>query len=209
MTPTEQPKATDERQTAVAQELPPSDLPRTAPLYPPEGTKGTVEARREEVPPAAPPVPPRGPTAEQQRQTPSAGRWALGIALVVLGGLSWYLYGFVVAAFGFRLSEGQDFFTTLVAVVVAMLVAAVPALTCMASGWLLRSWWGLIATAVVYIAVSALLWVLAIGGGPGGMAFWTIEFALYVVVPAVVISAIGTNIGMYNARHGGQRPRVA
>lgn len=133
----------------------------------------------------------------------------MGIALVVLGGLSWYLYGFVVAAFGFRLSEGQDFFTTLVAVVVAMLVAAVPALTCMASGWLLRSWWGLIATAVVYIAVSALLWVLAIGGGPGGMAFWTIEFALYVVVPAVVMSAIGTNIGMYNARHGGQRPRVA
>ncbi len=126
-----------------------------------------------------------------EEQGPTRGRWLLGLGLAVLGGLSWWVYGFAVNAIGFSVS-GRDIGTILL----ATLVAAVPAVTCLVAGWLLRSWTGLFAATGVYVVVSAFMWVLAIGGGPGGMTFLTGEFALYVVLPGVVLSAIGTLIGM-------------
>ncbi len=63
---------------------------------------------------------------------------------------------------------------------------------------------GLLASAVVYVAVSALIWVLAVKAGslPVEVALYVAlyEFALFVMLPAVVMSAIGTAIGMYKAR---------
>ena len=114
-------------------------------------------------------------------------RWALAIGLTVLGGLSWFPIGFGVAASGSN-------------ILLQMLVGAIPALTCLAAGWLLRSWVGLVVAAVVYIAVSAVAWVLFVGGGPSGMAFWTTEFAVAAVLPGVVMSAVGAAIGMYRVR---------
>ena len=114
----------------------------------------------------------------------SLGRWALSLGLVFLGGISWYLFGWGLVA-------GPD--------IIAMLAAVPPALTCLAAGWLLRSRRGLVAALVVYIATAALLWVLAVGGGPAGMAFLSATFALYVVLPAIVFATIGTAIGMYRA----------
>lgn len=138
-----------------------------------------------EPPPAQAPTPPQGGTVVHRQRMPSGGRWVLSLGLTVLGGISWFLFGWGVA-WGSPL--------------VAVVSAAVPALTCLVAGWLLRSWWGLVAAVVVYVAVSALMWVLIGGGGPGGMAFLTIGFALYVVLAGVVMAAIGTAIGMYRAR---------
>ncbi len=118
-------------------------------------------------------------TWEERR--PTARQWLLGLGLTVLGGLAWFIAGFGVAGGG----------------VLAVLVAIVPALTCLAAGWLLGSWWGFIASAAVYVVASAGMWVLAVGGGPAGMAFLTVGFILYVVVPGVVLAAIGTALGMY------------
>jgi hypothetical protein len=101
--------------------------------------------------------------------------------------LAWWIYGFVLGAVGFSLSGGRDVFSILV----STLVAAVPALTCLVAGWLLRSWSGMIVAALVYVAASALMWMLAAVGD-----LVTAEFALYVVLPAVVLSAIGTFIGI-------------
>ncbi|MGE5333777.1 MAG: hypothetical protein ACM3N4_03680, partial [Nitrososphaerota archaeon] len=80
-----------------------------------------------------------------------------------------------------------------------ILVGAVPALACLAAGWLLRSWWGLAATVIVYLAASALLWFFAIVG-VGDVQAWLVAFPLYAVLPAVVMSAIGTAIGIARAR---------
>jgi hypothetical protein len=125
-------------------------------------------------------------TAWEER-APTRGQWLLSLGLSVVGGLAWFIAGFGVAAGG----------------LVAVLFGILPALTCLVAGWLLRSWWGLVATAVVYIAVSAVMWVLAVGGGPDGMAFLTVTFALYVVLPGVALSAIGTAIGRDTARRAG------
>lgn len=187
MTPDLHTRETNERQSAVGQEMPPSDLPRTAPLIPSTDRKDTIEAQQVTPPPTTPPpAPPRGPTAERLRQTPSAGRWAWAIALAILGGLSWFVFGWGLVAAGSNIFFG-------------ILVGAVPALTCLAAGWLLRSWWGLAATVIVYLAVSALLWVFAIVGA-GDVQAWLVAFPLYAVLPAVVMSAIGTAIGMARAR---------
>ncbi len=105
--------------------------------------------------------------------------------MTVLGALSWFFFIWGVAS-------GNT--------LIAILSAAVPAVTCLVAGWLLRSWWGLVAAALVYTVVSAPLWTLFGGGGPAGMSFLTFAFALCIVLPAVVMAAIGTAIGMYRAR---------
>lgn len=121
---------------------------------------------------------------------PSGGRWALSLSLPVLGGLSWFLFGWGVA-WGNAL--------------IATLAAIVPAVTCLVAAWLLRLWWGLAAVAVVYVAVSALMWGLAIVG-VGDVQAWITSFPLYVVLPGVVMAAIGTFIGRYRFGRGRQRP---
>ena len=84
-------------------------------------------------------------------------------------------------------------FGLIVGVVAA--AAALPAVMCLVAGWLLRSWWGLVASAVVYVAASAYMWFAFVTNFP-----LPVEFVWYVVLPAVVMSAIGTAIGKYRAR---------
>lgn len=140
---------------------------------------------------ATPPVPPRYPPTAPPRRGPSAGRWALGLGLVIAGGLSWFIVGFGLVFAGSNVALG-------------VAVGALPALTCLAAGWLLRSWTGAVVTEVVYLAVSALMWVLAIVGA-GDTQAWTVAFPLYAALPAVVLGAIGTAIGTALAGHRGER----
>lgn len=165
----------------------------------------TIEARQEEQPLAAPPVPPpafapiapRVVIATSQHEVSPAERWRIGLGLgsAAIGGLSWIF-------FGYGIRNGN---------LLLFVLALLPALWCLAAGWLLRSWWGFVLAPVVYAGVTFLT---SIGfGGLGGIdwAFWTRGFALYIVLPAVVMSAIGTSIGMYRARRGGQQhtPQIA
>jgi hypothetical protein len=50
-------------------------------------------------------------------------------------------------------------------------------------------------TEAVYLAVSALMWMWAIVGA-GDVQAWTVGFPLYAALPAVVLGAIGSAIGM-------------
>lgn len=128
---------------------------------------------------------------QSEERGPTGGQWFLALGLTLLGGLSWFI-------FGWGLVGGLS--------LIAVLAAVLPAVTCLVAGWLLRSWWGAAAAAGVYVVVSALLWFLAIVG-MGDVQAWTVGFPLYVVLPAVVMAAIGTAIGMYgDARRAGQRP---
>ena len=47
----------------------------------------------------------------------------------------------------------------------------------------------------MYLAVSALMWVLFIVGVDDTQA-WAVAFPLYAALPAVVLGAVGTAIGM-------------
>jgi len=199
MTPQVHPNETSEvigagdSQPVVAQEMPPVAEPGGA-ASDTGMTPATQAVTPEWVPSASPPTPTRYPPAAPPRRGPSAGRWAWSIGLVVIGGLAWWIYGFVLGAVGFSLSGGRDVFSILV----STLVAAVPALTCLVAGWLVRSWSGMIVAALVYVAASVLMWMLAAVGD-----LVTAEFALYVVLPAVVLSPIGTFIGIAAAGRSG------
>lgn len=86
----------------------------------------------------------------------------------------------------------------------SILYAVVLAASCLLAGWLLRSWWGLVVAPVVYAGVALLAtWVL---GGGGDWQVWLTGYGLYIVLPAVVMSAVGTAIGMYRARRAGPPP---
>jgi hypothetical protein len=171
-------KETDEGQTVVGQEWPPVEEP---PPLVSGARESSQEATSAGVPAAAPPAPPRRRLTARERQLPPVGRWALGIGLAVFGGLAWFVFGFLLGG-------------------LADLLVAVPAVMCLVAGWLLRSWWGLVAAALVYVAVSALVWVLFVRPGPLPVELALYEFARYVMLLAVVMSAIGTAIGMYRAR---------
>ena len=156
------------------------------PLVPPTET---TAAQREEQPLGTPPLPPTmvstppgGTLVARRQEVPPIERWqvGLGLGLAVLGGLSWFIFGFGIV-------NGN---------MLVLLLAALPALTCLAAGWLMRSWWGMVAASLVYIAVSAPLWHALSIGAPAT----TPDFALYVVLPAVVMSLIGTSIGRSRAR---------
>src|SRR5512146_1431386 len=102
----------------------------------------------------------RIPTLEERQ--PTRGQWLLALGLTMVGGLSWFIFGWGLAG-GLSL--------------IAVVAAIVPAVTCLVAAWLLRTWMGAAAAAGVYVVVSAVMWVLAVGGGPGGMAFLTGNFA--------------------------------
>lgn len=91
------------------------------------------------------------------------------------GALSVVIWGFAVAFWG-------------------PVVGIIPALTCLVAGWLLRSWIGFIVTSVVYVAASAVMWIMAVGGGLNA------EYVLAIVLPGVALAALGTAIGMYLTR---------
>lgn len=124
---------------------------------------------------------------QSEEQRPTLGRWLLALGLTVVGGLSWFI-------FGWGLVGGPS--------LLAVLASILPALTCLAAGWLLRSWWGAIAAAGVYVVVSAVMWVFIGAGG-----WMSVEFLLYAVLPAVVLASIGTAIAMYSDARAGQHRR--
>lgn len=74
------------------------------------------------------------------------------------------------------------------------LAGIVPALTCLAAAWLLRSWVGLVVTSVVYVVIGGIMWVLAVSDALNLNYVWAI------VLPGVVLAALGTALGMYLSR---------
>lgn len=122
----------------------------------------------------------------------SVSRWIAALAPVVGAGYPAASVRFLPGA-----QFGVEFTVSMI------LYAVVLSATCLFAGWLLRSWWGLVVVPVVYAGVAALASMLPwFGGGTDGSG-WIGGFALYIVLPAVVMSAIGTAIGMYQARRVG------
>ncbi len=76
-------------------------------------------------------------------------------------------------------------------------------LTCLLAGWLLRSWLGFLIAVIVYVAAASL--ILTSSGGGGTLLFASLGVWLYIVLPAAVMSAVGTLIGMWRAR-GARQP---
>jgi hypothetical protein len=110
-----------ERSPAVAQEIPPIPPVEELPAAGSEADMSSPTGPAASAPTAAPPAPPSRPLEAQQRLGPSRWRWALGIGLVIVGGLSWFILGFGLVFAGSN-------------VAMAMAVGAIPALTCLAAG---------------------------------------------------------------------------
>ena len=77
----------------------------------------------------------------------------------------------------------------------SILVGALPALACLAAGWLLRSWPGMLVTVAAYLAVSAVMWILMAIVNAGDAQAWLVSFPLFAALPAVVMGVIGVAIG--------------
>ena len=130
------------------------------------------------------------------------GRWVAAFSLVIAGG---FLATRPIGVAFMGEPEGEAW-SVISRVLVGILFASVLAGTCLLAGWLLRSWWGLVLAPVVYVGVAALTSQLF--GGVYNWSIWLLGFALYIVLPAAGMSAIGTIIGMYSAeRDERQHPR--
>lgn len=132
------------------------------------------------------------------------GRWVAAVSLVIAG-------GFLAArpiGVAFMGEPEEEAWSIISRMLVGILFASVLAGTCLLASWLLRSWWGLALGTVVYVGVAALTSQLF--GGVYNWSTWVVGFVIYIVLPAVGMSAIGTIIGMYSAERGGrQHPQVA
>lgn len=156
---------------------------------PPAPPAGTTAAPGE-VSPLGTPIPssPSTPTAPAMAHVDTkpvvepVERWqvAVGLGLAILGGLSWLF-------FGFGIRSGNQ---------LLIVLSLLPALWCLAAAWQLRSWWGLAAVTLVYALVAAPLWHALSIDAPTT----TFDFVLYVLVPGVIMSAIGTAVGRSRAR---------
>ncbi len=148
---------------------------------------------------------------------------ARGVPIVRLGGAERALDGVPghrwIPSLGLTLVGG--FFAGLDAPFVIGLVANPPflpftllptlfAVTCAIAGWLLRSRWGLVAVPALYVVAAAVVSLLTVNQEPyRGVADWAAAagwFALWVILPAVLMCAIGTTIGMYASSVKAQRP---
>ncbi len=72
-------------------------------------------------------------------------------------------------------------------------------LTCLLAGWLLRSWLGFLIAVIVYVAAASLILTTS-SGGDSTLLFASPGVWLYIVLPAAVMSAVGTLLGMWRAR---------
>lgn len=88
----------------------------------------------------------------------------------------------------------------------AAILLAVP---CLMAGWLLHSWSAVVAAPVIYVATATGVAGLmaSAGGGVGTNGISAFAVVVYLVLPAVVMSAMGTAMGLYRARRAEQRPR--
>lgn len=119
----------------------------------------------------------------------AASAWIVAIGMMIAAG---YLAGITGVAY----TGGSTVFRVLFGILNAIVIAAV----CLLAGWLLRSWQGFVATPLVYAGVAALMAFRFGNGGVGLLPVLTGGFVLYIVLPAVVMSAIGTASGMLRVR---------
>jgi hypothetical protein len=116
--------------------------------------------------------------------------WIASLGPVIAGGFLTQPLGNMPGMLGMQAMQGD-----VLGILPGILYAIVLAATCLLAGWLLRSWWGFVVAPIVYAGVAAL--VSQSIGGASDWPIWTVGFVLYIVLPAVVMSAIGTAIGMY------------
>lgn len=143
-----------------------------------------------------------GATTGQQRipstREATRSRWIAALFPVIAAGLVAPQISNLPGTLGM-----QDSAATVTDLLPGIAYAIALSLTCALAGWLLRSWLGLLVTALAYIAAIALILTGTSGGGP--LPFASYGGVLYIVLPAVVMSAIGTFIGMWRA-HWAPRP---
>ncbi len=120
----------------------------------------------------------------------SVSRWISGLSLVIAGE---YLIQFQGQLPGLILHEGPvlDYLP-------AFPFAVMIAVTCLLAGWLLRSWWGCVVVSIVYIGGAALGLLPYIGFS--FLSTLVVGSVLFIVLPAVAMSIIGTVIGKQRAR---------
>lgn len=127
-----------------------------------------------------------------------ASLWIVAIGPALVGA---FLAGI---AYGVGITSGD---------VLRILLLIALALTCLVGAWVARSWVGFIVVPLAYLVNATLvvmIWSAMGAAGPGSNLFQgivQIEYVLYLVLPAVVMSAIGTAIGMYRGGQRSQRPR--
>ncbi len=127
----------------------------------------------------------------------TASRWIAALAPILVAGFLAFNYSGVIFVNLTTIAQGD-----LWRRVVSLLVALILSTTCLLAGWLLRAWWGIVVATVAYVG-AALFASGGYGAGEflGGWLMW--PFALYIVLPALVMSVIGTAIGMNATRRGG------
>lgn len=121
-------------------------------------------------------------------------RWLSALAPLIATG---FLAGITGAVY-----TQAGVFDTLTGVLYAFALAA----TCALASWLLRSIRGWVVAPVVYAGVAAL--TLYLIGGVDSLPVFTTGFALYIVLPAVAMSAVGAAIGMSPVARATEEPRA-
>ena len=123
----------------------------------------------------------------------SVSRWISALSLAIAG-------GFLTQPLG-NMPGPIMHAGTVLDYIPGILFAIVFAMTCLLAGWLLRSWWGCVVVSIVYVGGAALPILLFT---PFSLSNLIVGFVLYIVLPAVVMSVIGTVIGMQSARRRAQ-----
>lgn len=121
-------------------------------------------------------------------------RWIGGLGPVVAAAMLTPGLGNLPGMLGMQVETGSA-----VELLPGIAYAIALATTCFLAGWTLRSVWGGVVAIVVYLGVAFLASV-SLGGGGAAMTL-VYGLLLYILLPAVVMSAIGTGIGMFRARH--------
>jgi hypothetical protein len=119
-------------------------------------------------------------------------RWLSALAPLVTTGFLAGITGVVYTQAGV--------FGTLTGILYAFALAS----ACALASWLLRPSRGWVVAPVGYVGVAAL--TLYLVGGLGGMSAFTMGFALYIVLPAIAMSAVGAAIGMSPIPQASERP---
>ncbi|HEX8994627.1 MAG TPA: hypothetical protein VF812_01210 [Ktedonobacterales bacterium] len=129
----------------------------------------------------------------------AASRWVAALGMVFAGGFFTFYLSNMPGLIGMRM-DSVDVPALLPGIVYAIVLSA----TCLLAAWLLRSWRESVVVALAYMLVAAAV-MMQFGGGSSG--FPIAGFLLYIVLPAVVMTAIGAAIRMYRSGRAGPPPR--